>query len=307
MAAARLDVLWVQQGYRVKCSGVRVVVFRHPFRSRSRSVPSRPVPTPPPPGSISPIWLGARISHLGAARSSAHTLKPEIFLTTHQRHFLPWDSGMWCDDWAGAMGHTTTSHRLLGGTFGSACAVRRGEDISALTCTSVVPLRDVSSGCCSVGQALPHLLLFTTYYFVLPPSNPCPHRLPATVATNTPAARQIAYWTASCTLALARAPDDFDLLQSAPAPGTALRPSGLPQCPTGAFSTLLTLAPGKPPLKEVSKVARAVTLGELPSSRLYGHAIHVRWYLLHLHLCLRSTARHLATSATSLLNTTVSC
>lgn len=57
--------------------------------------PFRPVSTCSHPTTpISPIWLGARIAHLGAARSSAHTLKPEIFLTTHQRHFLPWDSGM---------------------------------------------------------------------------------------------------------------------------------------------------------------------------------------------------------------------
>lgn len=53
-------------------------------------VPSRLDLLPPhlPTTPISPIWLGARIAHLGAARSSAHTLKPEIFLTTHQRHFF---------------------------------------------------------------------------------------------------------------------------------------------------------------------------------------------------------------------------
>lgn len=44
-----------------KVSGVRVVVFRHPFRSRSRSVPSRPVPTPLPPLPFLPSGLALEL------------------------------------------------------------------------------------------------------------------------------------------------------------------------------------------------------------------------------------------------------
>lgn len=70
--------------FRCARGGVQASIpFPFPFRPLSSC--SHPTTTTT---SISPIWLGARIAHLGAARSSAHTLKPEIFLTTHQRHFF---------------------------------------------------------------------------------------------------------------------------------------------------------------------------------------------------------------------------
>lgn len=72
--------------FRCARGGVQASIsFPFPFPFRPVSSCSHPTTTTT---SISPIWLGARIAHLGAARSSAHTLKPEIFLTTHQRHFF---------------------------------------------------------------------------------------------------------------------------------------------------------------------------------------------------------------------------